>query len=79
MAAKDYEICCALFDAYIAKVSKRDRCLMTDDRRAITESEILGLIDWYIDKELKDGANSISFPSMMRDGEEVVLGYRKKE
>lgn len=79
MAAKDYKICCALFNAYIAKTSKREKSVMTDDRRAITESEILTLIDWYVDRTLKDGNNTIYFSSNARDGEEVVLYYRKKE
>ena len=39
MAAKDYRICPALFNAYIAKVSKRDPNLMTDDCRPIKENE----------------------------------------
>ena len=53
MAAKDYKICPALFNAYIAKVSKKNPNLMTNDRRIITENEILMLIDWFLDKELE--------------------------
>lgn len=41
MAAKDYRICCAMFNAYIAKTSKRNPNLMLKDRREITEGEIL--------------------------------------
>lgn len=48
MSAKDYEICPALFNAFIAKVSKRDPNLMTEDRRIITDKEIIGLIRWYL-------------------------------
>lgn len=48
MAAKDYQICPALFNAFIAKVSKRNPNLMTDDRRIITDREIIGLIRWYL-------------------------------
>ena len=51
MSAKDYEICPALFSAYIAKVSKRNPNKMTDDRREITENEILGLFHWWIKKK----------------------------
>lgn len=51
MSAKDYEICPALFSAYIAKVSKRNPNKMTDDRREITENEILGLFHWWIEKK----------------------------
>lgn len=45
MAAKDYKICPALFNAYIAKVSKRNPNQMTDDRRPIEEGEIMMLVD----------------------------------
>ena len=63
MAAKDYQICPALFNAYIAKVSKRNPNKMTDDRRVIEEEEILALIDWYLDKESDVGEHGISFNS----------------
>ena len=46
MSAKDYQICPALFKAYIAKVSKKNPNLMTDDRRQITEAETANLIAW---------------------------------
>lgn len=48
MSAKDYQICPALFNAYIAKVRKNNPNQMTDDRRVITENEILRLIHWWI-------------------------------
>ena len=48
MSAKDYKICSALFNVYIAKVSKRNPNLMLEDRRVITEEEILSLIEWYL-------------------------------
>ena len=40
MAAKDYKICPALFNAYIAKTSKKNPNEMLSDRRIITDSEI---------------------------------------
>lgn len=46
MAAKDYKICLTLFDAYIAKVSKKNPNLMLNDRRKITDNEIFSLISW---------------------------------
>lgn len=46
MSAKDYQICPVMFKAYIAKVSKKNPDLMTDDRREITEEEIANLIEW---------------------------------
>lgn len=48
MAAKDYKICPALFNAYIAKVSKRNPNMMLEDRRVIEDSEIFALIEWYL-------------------------------
>ena len=48
MSAQDYKICPALFNAYIAKVSKRNPNMMTDDRRKIKEEEIMSLIHWWI-------------------------------
>ena len=71
MAAKDYKICPALFNAYIAKVSKRDPNLMTDDRRPITENEILMLIDWWLDSKTKDepkDGDGQFFESHVREG-----------
>lgn len=54
MAAKDYKICCALFNAYIGKTSKKNPNMMTDDRREIPEHEILQLIDWWINNKLRN-------------------------
>lgn len=76
MAAKDYKICLALFDAYIAKVSKRNPNVMLEDRRKITEGEILTLIDWYMDKkcqeeEFKDGV--VCFKSRVQDGKIIEM------
>lgn len=75
MAAKDYRICPAFFNAYIAKVSKRDPNLMTDDRREITEIEIMALIDWYLDKELGEKNNVLSYASAIREGKRVQLKF----
>lgn len=79
MAAKDYKICPALFNAYIAKVSKKDPNLMTDDRREITENEILMLIDWYLNKEAEEGEHGFSFDSHARKGYKIILKFKKKE
>ena len=61
MSAKDYKICPALFNAYIAKVSKRNPNLMLEDRRAITEEEILSLIEWYLHNYCVTGGGSELF------------------
>lgn len=79
MAAKDYKICPALCNAYIAKVSKSYPYKMTDDRRPIEECEIMMLIDWYLDNELGKKFKSISFDSHAREGKKVVLRYIDKE
>lgn len=44
MAAKDYQICLGWQNAYIGKVSKRNKGTMTDDRRPLSEGEILSLM-----------------------------------
>lgn len=51
MAAKDYKICCGMFKAYIAKTSKKIPNLMLDDRREVSEEEVLSLIDWYMESK----------------------------
>lgn len=79
MAAKDYKICPALFNAYIAKVRKKDPNLMTGDRREITEEEILSLIDWWLDKNADEGEHGMMFESGEREGMNVVLKFKKKE
>ncbi len=53
MAAKDYQICLGLGNAYIAKTSKRNPGVMLDDRRVIEEHEICALIDWWLHKKIE--------------------------
>ena len=79
MSAKDYKICPALFNAYIAKTSKRDPNRMTDDRRVITEQEILMLIDWYLDRKTDEGEHGLKFDSYTREGYEIVFEFKRKE
>lgn len=83
MAAKDYRVCCALFNAYIGKVSKRNPNMMLNDRREITEGEILMLIDWYLDREIdEDNEHTIRFDSLTREGMGVEMRFvpvQKKE
>lgn len=78
MSAKDYHICPALFNAYIAKVSKRNPNKMTDDRKVIEDNEIMGLIDWWLDKNSDDGEHGVSFESYLREGLKVHLEFKKK-
>lgn len=79
MSAKDYRICPALFNAYIAKTSKKDKNLMTDDRREISEEEILSLIDWWLDKNCGDDGKGMMFESLLRENSNVVLKYEPKK
>ena len=78
MSAKDYQICCAFFNAYIGKQSKRNPNQMTADRKEITENEILGLIDWYVNKRSWDGSLGFEFDSHIKDGYKVEVVLKKK-
>lgn len=77
MAAKDYQICPALFNAYIAKVSKKNPNKMTDDRRVIEEDEIMGLIDWWLDRKCDEGEDGIVFESHTREGMNIHLEFNR--
>ena len=83
MAAKDYEICVSGLTStlYLAKVSKRNPNVMLEDRREITDSEILMLIDCYMnnkckDEEYKDGI--VCFKSHIQEGKIIEIRLRDK-
>ena len=83
MAAKDYKICVSGLTStpYLAKVSKRDSNVMLDDRREISEGEILMLIDCYMsnkcqDEEYKDGI--VCFKSHIQEGKIIEIQLRDK-
>jgi len=78
MAAKDYEICCAMDKVFIGKQSKRHPDMMTGDRRELTDSEILMLIDWFCNKTSDEGEKGFKFDSHAREGMELVFQYQKK-
>lgn len=73
--AKDYQICCALFNAYIAKVSKKDNNLMTDDRREISDEEIFTLIDWKLGQFVSEHEESHGFIFEGSDGRNIKVCY----
>lgn len=50
MAAKDYQLCESVFNAYIAKKTKTQG-LMSEDRVELNEIDILNLVYWYVKKE----------------------------
>lgn len=70
MAAKDYRICCAMFNAYIAKTSKRNPNIMLEDRKEITEGEILFLIEWWLRLKLAYSNNDTQI--ITQDGEPII-------
>ena len=83
MAAKDYKICVSWLTStlYLAKVSKRNPDVMLDDRREISEGEILMLIDCYMsnkcqDEEYKDGI--VCFKSHIQEGKIIEIQLRDK-
>ena len=83
MAAKDYEICVSGLTStlYLAKISKRDHNVMLDDRREISEGEILMMIDCYMsnkcqDEEYKDGI--VCFKSHIKDDKIIEIQFKDK-
>ena len=57
MAAKDYKICFGWRGAYLAKESKKTSGLMLEDRREISEGEIIRLIHWWASKKAEESKN----------------------
>ena len=83
MAAKDYKICVSGLTStpYLVKVSKRDPNVMLDDRREISEGEILMLIDCYMsnkcqDEEYKDGV--VCFKSHIQEDKIIEIQLKDK-
>ena len=83
MAAKDYEILISALGMtpYFTKVNKRNPNLMLEDRRKITEGEILMLIDCYMknkcqDEEYKDGV--VFFKSRIQEGKIIEIRLKDK-
>ena len=70
MSAKDYQICPALFKAYIARVSKKIPNLMTDDRREITKEEIANLIEWQFRRFCEE--NKTTTMCIINNGETII-------
>ena len=83
MAAKDYEIRISALrlTPYLTKISKRNTNVMLEDRREITEGEILMLIDCYMknkcqDEEYKDGV--VFFKSRIQKGKIIEIRLKDK-
>lgn len=79
MAAKDYRICCALFNAYIGKVSKSNPNMMLSDRREITEGERLTLIAWELEQWVAKNEESDGFRFKDNDGRTIEVHYVDEE
>lgn len=79
MAAKDYDIVCGWQNAYIAKHTKTNE--MSDDRKLITEGEIMMLIDFALEKFLSNNdmeKGGLEFPSHLKDGYKVKIELVKE-
>ena len=73
--AKDYRICCSLFSAYIAQVSKSTPNMMLKDRREITTGEILSLINWKLQDWVLKNKDSKGFIFEDNDGKKIEVHY----
>ena len=83
MAAKDYEIRVSGLTSipYLVKTDKRCSTVISKDKREITESEILMLIDCYMnnkskDEEYKDGI--VCFKSHIQEGKIIEIQIKDK-
>lgn len=73
--AEEYKICCAIFNAYIAKISKKNPNLMLDDRRVITDSEIMTLIDWKLKQWIIENEDCTGFIFEDNEGKKIEVHY----
>ena len=83
MTAKDYKVCISGLTStpYFAKTDKQ-YSVMTGDKREITHSEILMLIDCYMnnkckEEEYKDGV--VSFKSHIQKGKIIEIQLKDKQ
>lgn len=70
MAAKDYQLCLGMTNAYVSKVSKKDPNLMLSDRRLLSDEEILSLIHWWAQARKNKTGNNVQ--TITAGGEKVV-------
>ena len=82
MTAKDYKVCISGLTStpYFAKTDKQ-YSVMTGDKREITHSEILMLIDCYMsnkceEEEYKDGI--VCFKSHIQEGKIIEIQIKDK-
>lgn len=68
MAASDYEFVTGLACAYMARKTKSKK-LMSQDRRVVTDNEILGLFEFYLRHRVEvSGRNEVV---VARDGKTI--------
>lgn len=75
MAARDYEICCAMSNAYLAKLLKKEKWVMSNDRRIISNSEIINLLDWFADKNTTENNPVLRLYSKIRENKAIEIRY----
>lgn len=63
-----YKIVSGLNNAFIAKISAKNPGMITDDRRAITENEIYGLMEFQLRKFLRDNEGETELRISNGDG-----------
>lgn len=80
MAAKDYEFACGMNTAYLAKKKKTKSNLMSEDRRPITEGEILMLVDFSVMNYCKEHeCNGLAIDSLMWHGKRLEIKFVDKD
>ncbi len=79
MAAKDYVFQTGWMNVFLAKRIKSER-LMSQDRRVVTDGEIIGLFEWYLRKrceEVKDDTIVITDKDGTKIFESTLLDKNK--
>lgn len=61
MAAKDYQLCVAALsgEVAIAKVSKRNKDSMTEDRKFVSKGEFIAVLMQWLENQLEDGCDTL--------------------
>lgn len=81
MAATDYEIVLGMASAYFTKKKKTPSGTMSTDRRAITEGEVMMLVDFYLDNycDKHRGCLGVEFKSHIKQGLKIKIEYVNDE
>lgn len=76
MAAKDYKIVTGCFSAYLAKETKSRKNIMSTDRRVITDSEIIGLFEFWLKRYCVE--NKVDFVTIRNSNGEMLFEAEAK-